>query len=846
MNMTTGRLVTAALCAAVGMGTTYVGVAGAGPLPPLGGVLSPAVGLWANAVNDLPATATSRIASLDGTVNVRYDSRSVPQIFATTDADAMRALGYVTARDRLFQLEIQSRAGEGTLTELVGDVALPADQETRRLGLPRSAERKWRDIGEGTPSGKLLLSYAEGVNAYRASLVPAQWPVEYKLLNRAPRQWLPLHSVHVLNRMGYTLAHGPGELELLEARALFGAAAANALLEENSPVQEPIQPMNRRAARVALSAIPAPGAPDSLAARMVASLRAHSSNAVPGMSPLSWLKDVDPTVEQARAFASNNWAVAPSHSANGHALLAGDPHLELTLPSIWYEVHIVVPGSFEIGGVSIPGLPGVPIGYSRAVAWSATNTGADVMDFWREKVDHDAAPTAYALDGVMTKFTDTRVETYRDKAGRVIDVDTIYYTHRGPMQRQGREWLSMRWTVLESGTELQGYFAAFRATTAPAFLDSMARYYQAPAQNFITADTAGTIMIRSTGRYPVRADSGRGTEVRNGWLRANDWIGDWPVSRYPQERNPAQGYLASANQQPIDPQQDALYLGPDPNFEIWRALQINRLLRADSSVTVDDMRRFHTNPGSVRADLLAPALVSAAQARMAAGDTSRSLKAAAALLASWNRQYTRDNTGARLFVTAVAHTIALLYDEFIPATSQVRVVTPSESRLLQLLADSANAWWDDRRTSDVREDRNGILAKALRVAYDTLVTEYGDPAKTPWTWGRVAPARPNHLLRLAGFAAPEMPIDGGRGTLNPSVGSKRSNFGASWRMVVEMDKEPRIRAVYPGGQSGNPASTRYLDRYAMWANGQLDSVRTPRSAKDLAASDTRAVLTLTR
>ena len=846
MSMTTRRLVTAALCAAVGIGTTYVGVAGAGPLPPLGGLLSPAVGLWANAVDDLPVEATSRIPSLDGTVDVRYDSRSVPHIFATTDADAMRALGYVTARDRLFQLEIQSRAGEGTLTELVGDAALPADQETRRLGMPRSAERKWRDIGESTPSGKLLLAYAEGVNAYRTALSPGQWPMEYKLLNRAPREWLPLHSVHVLNRMGYTLARGPGELELLEARALVGDAAANALMEENSPVQEPIQPVSRNAARVALSAIPTPGAPDSMAARMVASLRSTPGATSAGMSPLSWLKDTDPTVEQARAFASNNWAVAPSRSANGHAMLAGDPHLELTLPSIWYEVHIVVPGSFEIGGVSIPGLPGVPIGYSRAVAWSATNTGADVMDFWREKVDTDTAPTAYELDGVMTKFADTRIETYRDKVGHIIDTDTIYYTHRGPMQRQGREWLSMRWTVLESGKELEGYFAAFHATSAPAFLDSMARYYQAPAQNFITADTSGTIMIRSTGRYPVRTDSGRGTEVREGWFTKNDWIGDWPVARYPQGNNPAQGYLASANQQPIDPQQDALYLGPDSNFEIWRALQINRLLRADSTVTVDEMRGFHTNPGSVRADLLVPALVSAARARIAAGDTSQSLKAAEALLSSWDRQYTRVNTGARLFETAVGQTTARLYDEFIPAKSQTRVVTPSESRLLQLLADSANAWWDDRRTSDVREDRNVILAQALRAAYDTLVTEYGDPAKMPWTWGRVAPAKPNHLLRLAGFAASEMPIDGGRGTLNPSVSSKRANFGASWRMVVEMDTEPRIHAVYPGGQSGNPASSRYLDRYAMWANGQLDSVRTPRSAKDLAASDTRAVLTLTR
>ena len=832
----------AALCAAVGIGTTYVGVAGAGPLPPLGGLLSPAVGLWANAVDDLAPTAGGRIAGLDSSVDVRYDSRSVPHIFATTDADAMRALGYVTARDRLFQLEIQSRAGEGTLTELVGDVALPADQETRRLGMPRSAERKWRDIGDSSSSGKLLIAYAEGVNAYRTSLSAAQLPVEYKLLNRTPREWLPVYSLHVLNRMGYTLARSPGELELLEARAMVGDAAARALFADNSPVQEPIQPTDRRAARSAFPVIPAPGAPDTAAVRMVAALR--STHHEPTL--MAWRKDADPTVEAARAFASNNWAVAPSRSANGLAMLAGDPHLELTLPSIWYEVHIVVPGSFEIGGVSIPGLPGVPIGYSRAVAWSATNTGADVMDFWRETVDDANAPTAYRLDGTLTTLVDTRIETYRGKSGTVIDVDTVYYTHRGPMQRHGREWLSMRWTVLEAGKELEGYFAAFHATTAPAFLDSMARYYQAPAQNFITADTGGTIMIRSTGRYPVRADSGRGTEIRDGSVRASDWIGDWPVERYPQGRNPAQGYLASANQQPIDPQQDALYLGPDPNFEIWRALQINRLLRADSAVTPDKMRRYHTDPGSVRADMLVPALVTAARGRMAAGDASASLKAAEAILSSWDRQYTRTNSASRLFETAITRTTALLYDEFVSPKTNARVATPTESQLLPLLLDSANGWWDDRRTPDVRERRDDILAAALRTAYDTLVIEYGDPATTPWTWGRVAPAKPNHLLRLAGFAAPEMPIDGGRGTLNPSVGSKRANFGASWRMVVEMDKEPRVRAVYPGGQSGNPASTRYLDRYATWANGQLDSVRTPRRAQDLTAADTRAVLTLTR
>jgi penicillin amidase len=263
-------------------------------------------------------------------------------------------------------------------------------------------------------------------------------------------------------------------------------------------------------------------------------------------------------------------------------------------------------------------------------------------------------------------------------------------------------------------------------------------------------------------------------------------------------------------------------------------------------MTPDKMRRLHSDPGSVRAERLVPALVSAARARIAAGDGSPSLAAAEKILAAWDRRYTRDNTGARLFETSLARLSGLLWDELIPADSAAPQVRPSESRLLQLLPDSSNPWWDDRRTTNVREDRDRLIARALVAAYDTLVVDFGDPAVTPWTWGRVAPARPRHLLRLDGFSAAPTPIDGGRGTLNPSVGSRLANFGASWRMVVELDKQPRIMAVYPGGQSGNPASPRYLDRLAMWGTGSLDSVRTPRTPADLAASDVRATLTLTR
>lgn len=834
----------AVLCLAIGAGATWAGVRGVGPVPPLGALLSPAVGLWANTVDDLPPTATASIPGLTDAVDIRYDARSVPHIFANTELDAVRALGYVVARDRLFQLELQSRAGEGTLTELVGAVALPADRETRQLGMPRAAEQSLQRMDTSGTLYRILVAYADGINAYRRSLTTAKLPVEYKLLQKTPREWRPVHSMHLLQRMGYTLAHAPTELDLLQARALVGDSAARAFWDSSSPVQEPIQPAPRMAPREVLAALPVPGTPDTAALREVAALSEHHG-------PLRWQRDAARSPEdrfalqQERAFASNNWAVAPQRSATGTALLAGDPHLELTLPSIWFEVHMVVPGLMDVGGVTIPGLPGVTIGYTRAFAWSFTNTGADVMDFWRETVNDPEQPTRYELDGAQQPL-ESQVEQYRDAQGALIATDTVYYTHRGPMRRQGREWLSMRWTVLEAGTELMGFYNGLRATTATAFLDSLAAYYQAPAQNMIVADTAGAIAIRSTGRHPIRANRGRGTEILDGRTRANDWLGFRSLAQYPQSVNPAQGYLASANQEPVDPALDSLYLGTDAHYEIWRALQLNRLLRADSAVTPDRMRAWHTDPGSVRADRLVPVLVAAATARIAQGDSTPSLAGAATLLRAWDRRYTKDNTGARLFETTIARTVSLLWDEFIPPGRTAPVVRPSESRLLQLAVDSTSPWWDDRRTTDVREDRDRLLARALVLAYDTLKAEFGDPAQTPWTWGRVAPSRPRHLLRLDGFSAPPTPIDGGRGTLNPSVGSAYGNFGASWRMVVELGAAPRIMGTYPGGQSGNPASPRYLDRLPQWSNGRLDSVRTPRTAAELEAADIRAILTLTR
>lgn len=811
-------------------GAMYVGRVGAGPLPPLGKLLDPVHGAWGAATYaDHPDSAAAQIPSLGAGVDVRYDTRGVPHIFAASEEDAMRALGFVVARDRLFQMELQARAGAGTLSELVGDAAVPADSEPRHLGMPRGAEQKLAALAPGSKGLRLLEAYAEGVNAYIDQSSPAEWPVEYKLLGKRPTRWTPLHSLNLYARMGHTLAYLNGERDRLAARALVGEAAALALFPVHTPVQEPIQPNGGDAPRTDPLVIPPPGATDSAALALLPLLPRGPGNG--------------DDAEVSRLFASNNWAVSPARSKSGHALLAGDPHLGLTLPSIWYEAHIVVPGELDVYGVTIPGSPGIVIGFTRDVAWSLTNTGADVLDYYRETVDDQAHPTKYLLDE-QWKELERREEVYRGKRGEVLRRDTVRYTHRGPLQRMNNEWVSMRWTVNEPSDLASAFSNAARATRATEFLDAFARDYFAPAQNTIVADRAGNIAIRSTGHYPLRPAGGDGLEIRDGSTSASDWTGYWPLAQYPQAVNPAQGYLASANQEPIDAQHAPAYLGYDSAFEPWRALQINRLLRQNASVSLDDMRRYQTDPGSVRADWFVTYLRNAAGAARSRGNDGASLAAADSILGAWDRRYTVGNTGAILFETALGQAIRRTWDELVPPGDSVRAATPSSAVFLSLIGDSASAWWDDRATAGVVEDRDAILAGALAAAYDTLVARHGPPSKGGWAWGKAATARVNHLLGLKGFSALDLAVQGGRGTLNPSV--QNGGFGASWRMVVELGPKIRAMGTYPGGQSGNPASPRYGDRLRFWRDGDLELLIVPPALDSLAASQVSSRLTLTR
>jgi penicillin G amidase len=803
------------------------GVPSAG-IPPVGPLLDPVQGAAASARDgDLPLNESRNISGLSADTRVLFDDRGVPHVFAGNTQDAYRALGYAVARDRLFQMELTYRAASGTLTELAGARALPLDREARQLGLGWAAERKWAAMDSSSEGHRAMRAFADGVNAYRASVTTASMPIEYKLLGTTPMpRWEPKYSVYLLMRMALTLAHDPEDLRRTRAAALVGREAANALFPRNNPIQEPIQPVpGRTAPREAWAALPAPGAPDTslLVPAKAASLLEHTALNMPGAE------------ETGDALGSNNWAIAPQRTASGGALLSGDPHLDLSLPSIWYEAHLVVKDSLDVYGVTFPGAPTIVIGFNQNVAWTFTNTGGDVSDYFLEEVDDAKAPNRYKLDGQWQPLT-RRVEAFRTASGDTIATDTVFLTHRGPMARENGRYLSFRWTAHDPSNELDGFVAASRTNSVAQWQAAMLPY-KSPTQNMLVADRSGTIALRSYGVYPARPNGEEGSYVRDGRSRASDWTGTLPLDEIPQVTNPAQGFIVSANQQPFDPAVVPRYIGgnwPDP----WRALRINELLRADDKVTPERVRQMHTDPLNVRARMLAPYFVRAAER---SGNATLGL--AAKMLRDWDYRYTLDTQVPVLFEAAMRRAVRNTWDELVPADGKNAVATPPSVVLLELMRDSTSAWWDDRRTAGTTETRDAVLSDALQSAYDSLTLALG-PVSPRWAWRSTGGINVHHLINLPGFNRDHLPVTSGYGTVAPASGATGSH-GASWRMVVELTKDRRTAwAIYPGGQSGNPASRRYDDRLEKWRTGQLDSLLVPESEASLPSSRIRSTLQL--
>ena len=792
--------------------------------PPLGAFLNPWEGFYRAGDVDYYLD-TEELPGLRAPVEVVYDERLVPHLYAATESDLYYAQGFVQAQHRMFQLELTARSAEGTLSEVFGARTLDLDRERRRTGGGRLADRVdslWRADARAYAA---VERYAEGVNAYLATLEPHEYPIEYRLLDFAPSPWSPRSTALVALNMAYTLNAANEDIPATRTRELIGERAFGFLFPERDPEAEPVIPRGTAFWRGDSALLRA-----TERARLGAGVGQVSPPGEPGRVP-DGNGGYAPFPE---GVGSNNWAIAGERTQTGRPLLANDPHLSLTLPSIWFESELHA-GGLHVHGVNLPGVPGITIGFNADVAWGVTNVGTDVLD-WRPVDWLDADRTRYRREDGSTGLVTYRTERIRVRGGedvveRVADTDYGPIVHTDPADHRAGfalDWLTLRRPSAET---VKAFLALNRAEGLDDFL-AASRAYEWPAQNMVFAGEDGDIALRVSGSLPRRLP-GQGR-----FLRSTGTPGATGVlhpDANPVAVNPAQGYLASANQVSTDATYPYYYTG---TYDVTRSRRLNDLLRADSSVSLADAKAMQLDTYFAEAATLLPVLLRLVRER----DVSLAARGQLELLREWDYRYRRGDFAPVAYEAWRAAVSERTWDEF---AGEGPLLTPRMWRLAELLRDDPlSRWFDVVATEAEREDARDVVTAALagvsaRVDSLSRIDGYG--------WGdENAPAVP-HVARIPAFSRRDVPTDGRAGTLL----AQRGTIGPSWRMLVALgalDGElPRAEVVYPGGQSGRPGHPHYTDMLDAWAAGEYYPVTlafTPAAA--LAAAGGRAQrLTLT-
>ncbi|WP_019946452.1 penicillin acylase family protein [Hymenobacter aerophilus] len=785
-----------------------------GQVPPLGRLLSPYQGFWLNGETaaDFPAQQTLRLPGLHQTVRVRFDDRRVPHIFAENDHDLYYAQGYLTARDRLWQMEFMTRVAAGRISEVVGERALEYDRFQRRMGLPFGAENSLREMLKNDTTRLVLESYSAGVNAYISQLSPRTYPFEYKLLDYAPEPWAPLKSALLLKLMAWDLSGRSDDLRLSNILSKYGPAVTRDLFPDFPFRADPVVPEGTPLDFQPLPVPPAPPAPFAAAV----------SGLVPSREPDAEL-------------GSNNFALAGSRTASGKPLLANDPHLQLNLPSIWYQVQLNSPGQ-NVYGVTIPGAPAVIIGFNSDVAWGVTNVGGDVLDWYQLKF-RDASRREYWHAGRWKPVR--RVVERIAVRGHPDRLDTVLYTHHGPVVYDQNEKVfnaqtpvrhALRWTAHDAAgaNEVLAFVKLNHARNYQDY-DRALRTYASPAQNFIFASRQGDVAIRPNGRFPLKYAE-QGKFILDGSDPRQDWPGWIPMSQTPRVLNPARGYVSSANQHSAGPGYP-YYLGWD--YAPWdRAHRINQQLSQMHRATADTLRVLQNDDLGLNAQLMLPWMLANLPAATAAGAPgtapataattapTASVAAARRLLARWNYHYGADAVAATVFELWYQELVHKLWkDDFGKQATGLEMRYPSRDRTNQLLlAEPRSPWLDDCRTAQ-RETAPDLLTTSLQFAMDSLTRKFG-PLGPKWAWAHQKSTDINHLAQLPGFGHQDVWCGGSPSSVN-ATGPRN---GPSWRMVVDLAPPVRAYGIFPGGQSGNPASAYYDDMLESWRTGRLDEL----------------------
>jgi penicillin amidase len=715
-----------------------------------------------------PASQQAKISGLSAPVEMSLDSDDIPRIRAANDLDAAAALGFVHARDRMFQMDLMRRAASGRLSEIAGVATLPIDRMMRVLGLRRRAEADLASLPPDTQA--VLAAYARGVNAWIALRGRRAAP-EFLLLG-APEAWTPADSLLWGETMGLWLS-GNWRTEL-SRMSLAGKVPQWMINELWPPDHADGHPE---------ASIPAPRFADAVG-RLQSLLPRFPA---PFTEP--------PT-------ASNAWAVDAAHSATGAPLLAGDPHLGFGFPSLWYLARIDTPDT-SLAGATAPGVPFMVLGHNRDIAWTFTTTGADTEDLF---IETPVGANEYATPDGPKPF-EVRHELIKIR-GQPDQLLTVRETRHGPVisdiegSRTPILAVSMA-SLMPGNTAAAGLLALNRAHSV-AEAGAAAAEITAPIQNLTVADRNG-IGLFVTGRVPIRR-SGNGAFPVRGDDGAHDWVGWAQGSQLPHVVAPASGHLVNANER-VAPPDFPVFLGRDW-FGDWRARRIRELLAATPRATPQDFVRMQMDVVSPFARDLLPMLT-----KVEVDDTRG--RVALDLLRHWDGSTAMDLPQPLIFNAWIDKFVDLVLRQAnIPASN-----AGPRSEFAAFVLSPRGAHWC-----------GGDCGLPLRAALDASLTDLAarfGPDPAAWRWGvahQAVFAHPllRHLPLLGWLTTLRIGTPGDDTTLDrgvPAHGSFESLHGPEFRAVYDLADLDRSLFVMAPGQSGNPLSPQARDFLTRWRDG---------------------------
>jgi len=763
-----------------------------GKVPDLGNFLSPQTGFWQNAEGDGEDRNESlSFPALKGKASVYLDERLVPHVFADNDEDAYFVQGFLHAKYRLWQMELQTYAAAGRIAEHLGNDPkfINFDREQRRSGMVYAAENALK-VFESDPESKASCdAYTAGVNAYINSLTQSTLPVEYKLLGYKPEPWSNLKIALFLKQMSKTLAGYDNDLENTATKPRL---SFEDLMQLDKQIPDSLLPIVPKGTAFAAPDI-VPVKPANADSLYFEKRDTASVIQVSKPNPLN---------------GSNNWVASGKKTASGAPILCNDPHLELTFPSIWYEMQITTP-NVNVYGATFPGSPNVIIGFNDNIAWGVTNAQRDVRD-WYEIQFKDDSRREYIYNGNWTA-TQFRIDTIKVKGGTDV-YDSVAFTVFGPVvydktfskELSKNKALALRWTAHDPSNEGLTFYKLNRAKNYDDYLAAI-KTFTCPGQNFVFESRDGDIAIWQQGKFPARW-YGQGVYLMPGTDSSYQWQGFIPQVENPHALNPERGFLESANQRPVDSTYPYFIPG---NYITPRGISIERNLSRMNNITVDDMKALQNNLYSVMAEDARKILLHNVNEEGLSADAKKYLTT----FKSWDLNTSAASTGATIYQTWMDSLKKDIWsDEW--RRDSLRNPYPSEQTLVEWIhKDSAFKWIDDVNTPQ-HETLRDVVTQAFEKAAVQLKKDEAD-GKLQWA----AHKDPTifHLLKAAvpSFSR-KIPVGGWSNVINAVT----DTHGPSWRMIVQMSSPTEAWGVYPGGQDGNPGSKFYDNFVDTWANGK--------------------------